>query len=89
MDSIFLDFGIFTVVSVWFTYILYYKQKNLKWVYIVFVLGMTGVEFIALQIGTLSYDDEWNIFYTFLMYLGGFITIHLLTLKLSKLKIFP
>lgn len=89
LDSIFLDFGIFTIASVWFSYILYYKHQNPLWIYITFVLGMTGIEFIALQIGTLTYDDEWNKFYTFLMYLGGFITIHLLTLKLAKLKIYP
>ncbi|KHE72465.1 hypothetical protein [Halobacillus sp. BBL2006] len=89
MDSIFLDLGIFTVSAIWFTYFLYYKQKNPLWVYPLFVLGMTGVEGIAILIHTLTYDEKWNIFYTFLMYLGGFMTIHLITRKLDKLEVYP
>ncbi|MGI8314569.1 hypothetical protein [Halobacillus mangrovi] len=89
LDSIFLDFGIFTVVSVWFIFLLYYKQKNPLWVYAAFILGMTGIEAIALAIETVSYDEEWNLFYTLLMYIGGFTTLHILTRKLVALKIYP
>ncbi|ARI78625.1 hypothetical protein [Halobacillus mangrovi] len=89
LDSIFLDFGIFTVVSVWFIFILYYKQKNPLWVYPAFIFGMTGIESIALAIETVSYDEEWNLFYTLLMYIGGFTTLHILTRKLVTLKIYP
>ncbi|MGI8315897.1 hypothetical protein [Halobacillus mangrovi] len=89
IDTIFLDLGIFTISAVWFTYFLYYKKKSPIWVYPLFVLGMTGVEFIATLLHTLSYHEKWNFFYTSLMYLGGFATIHLIIRKLDKLEVYP
>lgn len=68
---------------------MYYKEKQPAWIYPIFVLGMTGVEFTALSIHLLTYHEKWSIFYTFLMYLGGFITIHLIIHKLDKLEVYP
>ncbi|SDI81259.1 hypothetical protein [Alteribacillus bidgolensis] len=89
LDSIFLDFGIFTLAGAWFTYFLYYKKLTRVWSYIWFVLGMTLLESITLLVEMVSYDESWNMFYTFLMYLGGFIIIDVVTQKLDKLRIFP
>ena len=89
LNTIFLDLGIFTISAVWFTYFIYYKKKQPAWIYLIFVLGMTGVEFTALFIHLLTYHENWNIFYTFLMYSGGFITIHLIIRKLDKLQVYP
>ncbi|WP_158737943.1 hypothetical protein [Alteribacillus sp. YIM 98480] len=89
LDSIFLDFGIFTLAGAWFTYFLYYKQLTRVWSYIWFVLGMTALESITLLVDMVSYNESWNMFYTFLMYLGGFMVIDIVIQKLVKLNIFP
>ncbi|MCA1012014.1 hypothetical protein [Halobacillus halophilus] len=89
LNTLFLDLGIFTVSAIWFTYFLYYKEKQPVWVYLMFILGMTGVETIALSIHLLTYHEKWSVFYTFLMYLGGFIMIHLIIRKLDKINVYP
>ncbi|MGP4070137.1 hypothetical protein [Halobacillus sp. B29] len=89
LDSIFLDLGIFTIAGAWFTY--YYVYKNIKpiLVYSLFIGGMAGLEGFALLTETLSYDEEWNFFYTFLMYVGGFLVIGRISKVLKKLHVFP
>ncbi|WP_079478962.1 hypothetical protein [Halobacillus salinus] len=89
LDSLFLDLGIFTIAGAWFTYMLVYKSVNTLLVYILFIAGMTGLEGLALLVETLEYDDTWNFFYTFLMYVGGFLFIGWISHLLKKLKVFP
>ncbi|GGF14770.1 hypothetical protein GCM10010954_11680 [Halobacillus andaensis] len=88
LDSLFLDLGIFTLAGAWFTYALVYKNINPFWVYSLFIGGMTCLEGLALLKGTLSYD-EWSLFYTFLMYVGGFLVIGRISKLLIKLNVFP
>ncbi len=89
LDSIFLDLGIFTIAGAWFTY--YYVYKNIKpiLVYSLSIGGMAGLEGIALLTETLSYDKDWNFFYTFFMYVGGFLVIGRISKVLKKLHVFP
>ncbi|UOQ46419.1 hypothetical protein MUN89_08625 [Halobacillus salinarum] len=89
LDSIFLDLGIFPVVGALFTYFVYYKAYNRYLIHFLFIGGMTAIEYVALLTGTVSYDDEWNILLTLLIYLGGFITIDLVSRKLVKLNVYP
>ncbi len=89
MDSIFLDLGIFPVIGVWFSYLIHAKKYKRIWVYLGFILGMTGLEYGALLKGTVSYNEDWNIFFTLLVYVGGFVIIDVLLSKLEKLKALP
>ncbi|WP_173918975.1 hypothetical protein [Halobacillus sp. Marseille-Q1614] len=89
LDSLFLDLGIFTIAGAWFTYMLVYKSINPLWVYIIFIGGMAGLEGLALLVETIKYDQTWNFFYTFLMYVGGFLVIGWIINILKKLKVFP
>mgnify|MGYP005853844677 CR=1 FL=1 len=89
LDSLFLDLGIFTLSGAWFTYMLVYKTIKPIWVYSLFIGGMTILEGMALLKGTLTYDDEWSFFYTFFMYVGGFLVIGVISKVLIKLKVFP
>ncbi|WP_281975084.1 hypothetical protein [Halobacillus litoralis] len=89
LDSLFLDLGIFTIAGAWFTYMLVYKSINPLWVYVIFIGGMAGLEGLALLVETIKYDQTWNFFYTFLMYVGGFIVIGWIINILKKLKVFP
>ncbi|MCP3027720.1 hypothetical protein [Halobacillus sp. A5] len=89
LDSIFLDLGIFTIVGAWFTYLLHYKQVKPFRLLSFFIIGMTSLEYIMLVTEQLSYHSSWNIFYTFLMYIGGFTTLYFITEKLVKLKVYP
>lgn len=86
LDSIFIDFGLFAIVGTWFTYLLHYKEFNRVWLHIWFVLGFTALEGLTLLVEMLSYDKGWNLFYTILMYVGGFIAIDFVTKKLAKLE---
>ncbi|MFG6149369.1 hypothetical protein [Halobacillus sp. B23F22_1] len=89
LDSIFLDLGIFTIAGAWFTYALVYKTIHPFLVYFLFIGGMTGLEGLALLKGTLTYNDDWSYFYTFLMYVGGFLVIGGISKLLIKLNVFP
>ncbi|MFC7322569.1 hypothetical protein [Halobacillus campisalis] len=88
-DSIFLDLGIFTIAGSSFTYFLAYKKKNRYLLLTLFTLGMTSLEYLSIVMEIVSYSDKWNIFYTFLMYAAGFLTLYFISKKLVKLGVYP
>ncbi|WP_431802748.1 hypothetical protein [Halobacillus andaensis] len=88
-DSILLDFGIFTIAGVWFSYLLCYKKKNPVLLLVLFISGMAAIEYISLLLNIVDYNESWSFFYTALMYVAGFIILHMTTNKLEKLGVFP
>ncbi len=89
LHSLFVDLGIITVAAVWFSYLMIYQKRNAALLYLCFPAGMTGVEYVTTLMKLLEYGDQWNFFYTLLLYLWGFITIDWISRKLVKLGIFP
>ncbi|ARI77900.1 hypothetical protein [Halobacillus mangrovi] len=75
LESLFIDIGYNPIICAWFAYCIYFKKIRRLWVYGLFILLINGLELLALFTDKVEYSDDWNIYYSFIVYvLGLFIT---------------
>ncbi|QHE50740.1 hypothetical protein [Pontibacillus sp. HMF3514] len=80
--------GYFPLLTCAFTYIKIRYNVGSIFLIVLFTITTTSFEFFAVSIGKVNYYGGWNIGFTFLIYLAGFIVCALYMKVLYRYRIF-
>ncbi|MBM7552374.1 hypothetical protein [Thalassobacillus pellis] len=81
------NIGYFPLMAVAFSYIKVKKSIKSGILILSFAITTTFIEFLGLTVGKIQYYNNWNIFYTFFIYLSGFIAASIYVNLLWRYKI--
>ncbi|MMZ56955.1 hypothetical protein D1872_188670 [compost metagenome] len=83
-----LDIGLYPVISSYLIYLVQKRVANPYLILLIFSLVTTFLEYSALVFGGVSYNHDWNIFWTFWSYALPYFIIYRFYIELKKIKVF-
>lgn len=87
VDVLLFDIGLYSILPSFMIYLIHKYRKGKSLYILGFTLFTTFSEYLWLKSGRVSYDNGWNIYFTFLSYLFPYIFVYLYYLLLKKKKI--
>ncbi|WP_181348486.1 hypothetical protein [Thalassobacillus sp. CUG 92003] len=81
------NLGYFPMLACYFGYFNYIRLLETKMLIVVFSLITTSLEFMALLVDKVHFYNQWNIFYSLLVYLLGFSVVVIYVKLLKKYNI--
>lgn len=77
LTSLPYNLGLYPILYCLFICTVHYEKMPILMAFLVFTIGITFGEFIAVLLGKLEYRNEWNIIWSGVSYLTAYLIVYL------------
>lgn len=83
-----LNLGLYPILGCYLIYYIQIKKTSPYIIILIFTFMTTAAEYLGLMFGLVTYDNGWNIGWTFLSYIPPYLTGYWYYCKLRKIGVF-